>query len=288
MNRHSARSALLIIFFIFFSCIPVNAAENTAVRPDIIIKISRLDQAINIIDKMAAADIDQPTSAPSFFLRSLLFGTDWIDPARSIVIGINFENMAADAKPIMAALVPYTRQNEDFHISYNAVSKIDHYIVPLPPGEGGVVSDQMAYDLAEASLKKPDGLLSMELAASQLLNKADSQIRKMLLELDSKLEEQQTSTNDITSEDINQLLKSLLDAAKQLETFSIGMDITESELVVFSDALALKRTDLSKLFTRHPGKRTSRMGKYFLFSISLLDGKLLSFFDFSIWKYSCI
>ncbi len=262
MNRHSALSAFLIILFIFASCISVNAAENATTRPDIIIKISRLNQAINAIDKMAAADMDQPTSAPSFFFRSLLFGTDWIDPDRPIVIGIDFKNMAPGAKPKMAALIPYTRQNEDFHISYNAVSKIDHYIVSLPPDEGNVVSDQMAYDLARASLKKPDGMLSMELAASQLLNKADSQIQKMLLELDSKLDDQTTPANNLTPEDINKLLKNLINTAKQLEMFSVGIDITDADLIIFSDALALQGTDLSKLFTRSAASKTSHMGKY--------------------------
>ena len=266
MNRHSILSVFFIVFFIFFSCISVNASEKAADRPDVIIKISRLHQAIDVIDNMAAVDIDQPTSAPSFFLRSVLFGTDWIDPNRSIVIGINFENMNSDAKPVMAALIPYIRQNEDFHISYGAVSKIDYYLVSLPPGEGGVISAQMAHDLARASLKKQDGLLSMEIAASQLLNKADRQIQKMLLELDAKMADQTTllkdPTNDFTSEDINKLLNGLIKAAKQVETFSMGMDISASELIIFSDALALKKTDLSKLFSRNAASKTSRMGKY--------------------------
>jgi len=262
MNRHPARSAFLIVFFIFTACISVNAAENANNRPDIIIKISRLHQAMDVIDNMAAVDIDQPTSAPSFLLRSVLFGTDWIDPARSIVIGINFEDMSSNAKPVMAALIPYIRQNEDFHISYGAVSKIDHYLISLPPGEGGVVSNQMARDLARASLKKQDGLLTMELAASQLLKKADSQIQKMLLELDSKMGNQTTSPDDLTPEDINQLLNGLIKAAKQLETFSMGINISASELIIFSDALALKKTDLSKLFTRSAASKTSHMGTY--------------------------
>ncbi len=262
MNQHPVRSAFLIIFFIFTACFSVNAAEKAENHPDIIIKISRLHQAIEVIDNMAAVDIDQPTSAPSFLLRSALFGTDWIDPARSIVIGINFDDMDSNAKPTMAALIPYIRKNDDFHISYGAVSKIDHYLITLPPGEGGVISNQMALDLARASLKKQDGLLTMELAASQLLNKADNQIQKMLLELDSKTGNQTTSPDDLTPEDINQLLNGLIKAAKQLETFSMGINISASELIIFSDALALKKTDLSKLFTRSAASKTSRMGKY--------------------------
>ena len=262
MNRYPFFSVCLIIFIIFTSCISVNANEDTSKGLDIIIKINRIHQAMNIIDKMAAADLDQPAAAPSFFLRSFLFGTDWIDPSRPIVIGINFKNMAADEKPVMAALVPYVRQNEDFHISYNAVSKIDHYIVSLPPEAGAVVSDQMAYDLAQAATKNSDGMLSAEIAISQLLNKADSQVRKMILELDSKIKNQAASADDLTPEDVNNLLKNLISAAKQLETFSMGIDLTESELTVFSNALALKGTALSKLFKRNAQSRFSHMDNY--------------------------
>lgn len=126
MKRHPFLSVLLIVFFIFTSCTGANAEENSSDRPDIVIKISRLRQALEIIDKMAAADMDQPTVAPSFFLRSVLFGTDWIDPNRPIVIGINYENMTAGAQPLMAALVPFVRKNDDFHISYGAIAKMDH------------------------------------------------------------------------------------------------------------------------------------------------------------------
>lgn len=269
MNRHPLLSVLLIGFFIFMTCIKANADENRSDRPDMVIKISRIRQTLDVIDKMAAADVDQQAVAPSFLLRSILFGTDWIDPERPIVIGINYENMTAGAQPVMAALVPFVRENDDFHISYGAIAKTDYYLVPLPPGPDSTISTQMAYDLARAAEKKPDSLLSAKVAASQLLNKADVQIRKMImgmddnkLDLDSKLEAQNAASGDLTSEDIKNLMENLIHTARQIETFSMGMDLTESELIIVSDILALKGTDLSNLFTRTAASRFSRMGKY--------------------------
>jgi len=262
MNRHAAISTFLVIFFLFITINPGYSAEAPQSRPDIIIKISRLDQAINAIDKMAGTDIDQPTSSPSFLLRSMLFGTDWIDPNRSIVIGINFNKIQADEKPKMTALVPFIRKNEDFHLSYNAVSKFDYYLIPLPPGQSLAINDQTHYDLAEAAATKPKGIISIKLAPSQLLKKADSQIQNMLSELNNKTGNPEDIANNLTSEDVGNLLKSIINAAKQLETLSMGMDITASDLIIYSDALALKKTDLSKLFSRNPGSRFSYMGKY--------------------------
>ena len=174
--------------------------------------------------------------------------------------------MQKDEEPTITALVPFIRKNEDFHLSYNAVSKMDYYLVPLPPGKELAITDQMHYDLAEAARTQPEGIISIELATSQLLKKADQKIQNMLLALDSKLENQtNNATNDVsdlTSEYIHNFLKNLIDAAKQLETISRGMDITDTDLIFYTDALALKGTDLSKLFTRNTGSRTSRMGKY--------------------------
>ncbi|MEZ4576933.1 MAG: hypothetical protein R2861_02495 [Desulfobacterales bacterium] len=61
---------------------------------------------------------------------------------------------------------------------------------------------------------------------------------------------------------MNNLLKNFIHIAKQLEFFSMGMDLSESELTIFSDALALKDTALAKLFTRGRESRFSRMATY--------------------------
>jgi hypothetical protein len=268
MNRSAFLSTLFSIFIILCLCCPVNAAEDSDFKPDIIIKIGRIDQIMDIIDDLAASDPDMPMSSPSYILRSMLFGTEWIDLRRSIVIGINYKSMAPDQTPQMAALMPYKYPNEDFHLSYNAVSGGDHYILSLPPGQGdkgGLVSAQMENALVAASESKIDGIVMMELAASQMLKKADNQIQNFLLEMDKELTRQQSSgqmDTDITPEDAKKLIESLLDTAKQLEIFSVGVDLTKSELVIFSDAVALKDTDLASLFNRGPASHKTRMADY--------------------------
>ncbi|MEZ4565877.1 MAG: hypothetical protein R2860_02530 [Desulfobacterales bacterium] len=118
----------------------------------------------------------------------------------------------------------------------------------------------MAYQLAEAAREKPTGFLSATIAASQLLTKADTQSQKMLLDLEGKMTAEHF--RDVSPEDVNNLLKNFIHIAKQLEFFSMGMDLSESELTIFSDALALKDTALAKLFTRGRESRFSRMATY--------------------------
>jgi len=287
MNRSAFLSTLFSIFIILCFCCPAHAAEDSAFQPDITIKVYRLDQVLKIIDDIVAADEDQAMSSPSFLLRSMLFGTEWIDVSRPIVIGINFKNMQPDQLPQMAALVPYKIPNEDFHLSYNAVSGVDHYIIALPPGQGdigGLVPAQMENALTDASEEQTKGLITVELAASQMLKKADKQIQNMLLELDKNMA-QQDSVSEFTAEDTKKLLESLINTAKQLNTLSLGLDISNSEMIIFSDAAALKGSDLSKVFVRGPASHTSRMGNYTpkhhisFKSASYNLPKMLDFFD---------
>ncbi len=271
MHRHPIIAILCVIFCLFiFSLQPTARAadqkpperQSDNGQPDVIVKIHRLQQALALIDDLAAADNHQPTAAPSFFLRSVLFGTDWIDPGRPIVLGITYKDQAAGTAPVMAAFVPFVRKNDDFHISYSAVSRLDHYIVPLPPGKGAPVDDLMADALARAARETSNGLLAVEIAASRLIEKAEPQIQKMLLDLDTRLKNQQNAPDDLPPEAAGKLMENLLHAAGQIETFSLGLDLTKTDITLFSDAKALKNTALATLFTRSPQSRFSRMAGY--------------------------
>ena len=199
MKRLLGVTVFLILNLVFMGIGPALAAD--AQTPDILVKISRIDKAMALMDKMAAA-MDPPATSPSFFPRSLLFGTDWIDPSRSIVIGLQFNQMQADAKPVIGALIPFVRQSEDFQISYNAAAKLDHYVLSLPPGQGGAVSDAMAEALAAASRTPAEGVLFMDIAASQMLAKAGPQIEKWLQTLDDQLKAQPDAAKTSSEETV--------------------------------------------------------------------------------------
>ena len=256
------RIPCMIIIAIFLICFSAYAAENMKIQPDIILKVSRLQQLLTIIDNMAVSDQTVTGQSPTMFIKAMLQGTEWIDPDRSIIVGINFNELGRDDKPAIAALIPFIEENESFKNTYNAVSGNNYYIVPLPPGQGGIISDHMKVGLVSTSLVPGDGFFSLEISAAKLVQKADKQIQKFLMDLEKKNPGNKKAPVELTSADVKKLIQNLLHIARQIETISLGMDITKSDLVIFSDLNAMAKSDLAKLFVRNQDSRFSFMKTY--------------------------
>ena len=252
----------MILIAVFLICLSAYAAENMKTQPDIILKVSRLQQLLTMIDNMAVSDQNVSGQSPTMFIKTMLQGTEWIDPDRSIIVGINFNEIGTDDKPVIAALIPFTEENESFKDTYNAVSGNNYYIVPLPPGQGGIISDQMKVGLVSTSLIPGDGFFSLEVSVGKVLQKADKQIQNFLMDLEKKTPANKNAPAELTSADVKKLIQNLLHIARQIETVSMGMDITKSDLVIFSDLKAKAKSDLAKLFVRNPDSRFSFMKTY--------------------------
>lgn len=240
----------------------VQAAGSNVSQPDITIRVSRLHQFITIIDNLMLSGQNLPDQSPTIFINALLHGTDWIDPSRSIIIGINFKETGLEEKPAIVALLPFIVENENFRNTYQAVAGSNYYLLPFPPGSNTFISDQMKVGLISASLVKPDSMLSIEVAVSTLLQKADQPIQKFLLELDKNLSGMEAASNELTPRDIKLLINNFLNTAKQIDALSMGMDLTQSELNIFFDIIALNKSDLSKLFVRNSDSRFTFMKTY--------------------------
>ena len=117
---------ILAICLIVGMVLPVGSLQSTAAAADLILKISRLKQALDLIDSMGLSDTGQP---PTAALRSMLQNVEWIDNERSIVLSWD----KSDDRPISAMLVPYRQANPNFQQAYNAISRKDYYILSLPP-----------------------------------------------------------------------------------------------------------------------------------------------------------
>jgi len=256
------RIPCMILVAVFLICFSAHAAENMKTQPDIIIKVSRLQQLLTMIDNMAVSDQNVTGQSPTMFINAMLQGTEWIDPDRSIIVGINFNEIGTDDKPVIAALIPFREENKSFKNTYNAVSGNNYYIVPLPPGQGAIISDQMKVGLVSASLIPGDGFFSLEVSPAKLLQKADKQIQKFLMELEEKTSGNKEAPAELTSADVKKLIQNLLHIARQIETISMGLDVTQSDLVIFSDLKAMAKSDLAKLFVRNPDSRFSFMKTY--------------------------
>lgn len=260
------KSLLQVVFMVIIAvCLtgfPVQAAASNVSKPDITIKISRLHQFITIIDNLMLSGQNLPDQSPTIFINALLHGTDWIDPGRSIIIGINFKETGLEEKPAIVALLPFIIKNESFKNTYHAVAGSNYYLLSLPPDSNALISDQMKVGLISASLVKPDSMLSVEVAVSTLLQKADQPIQKFLLELDKNLSGMEAASNELTPQDVKLLINNLLNTAKQIDALSMGMDLTQSELNIFSDITALNKSDLSKLLVRNSDSRFTFMKTY--------------------------
>lgn len=263
MRRKSLLQVVCMI--IIAACLtgfPVQAADSNVSKPDITIKVSRLHQFITIIDNLTLSGQNLPDQSPTMFINTMLHGTDWIDPDRSIVIGINFKETGFEEKPTIVALLPFIQKNESFKNTYHAASGSNYYLLPLPPGSNGFISDQMKVGLISASLVQPESMVSVEVAVSTMLQKADQPIQKFLLELDKNLSGREAAPNELTPQDVKLLINNLLNTAKQIDALSLGMDLTQSELNIFFDIKALHKSDLSKLFVRNPESRFTFMKTY--------------------------
>ncbi len=238
-------SILTVFFILWLFLISPGFCQDSSAPADIVIKVGRVEKLLEIIDKTAQSMNNQGQAAPSMFLRSMLQGTDWIDPERAIVIGAVF-NPAAEKDTSAAALIPFRKPNENFKTNYNAIAGSDYYIFALPPGQGGVVSDPMEEALITASLSAPEGLVSADIAAARLIDKAEPQIKAKLQKLGQQVA--QAPETDMDPEQTKQMLSALIETGRQVRRLSFGMDSSKGDFVFFFNIGALANSRLAEVF----------------------------------------
>jgi tetratricopeptide (TPR) repeat protein len=254
----------IIFFFFLFILICMlppspGVCQESPAAPDAIVKVSELNAALEAIDEMARGLPNQAQLTPSVFIRSMLQGTEWIDPDRSIVLGAFFTRIDAESMDF-AALIPFRTANDDFQMAYNAVAGGDYYIVSLPPGKGGIVSDRMETALVEASLKPPEGMLSVDVAAAQVLQKAEPDIRKKISELEAEMAD--TEAAGISPDQVREMISGLIDTGRQIQTLSMGLDLGGEEVSFFSKVAALSGTRLAEALKGRPEEEELLLADY--------------------------
>ncbi len=226
----------------------LRAQEDAEAALDLVVKISKVEETLNLIDELVATtSTGQTTMSPTAMLRGMVQGTDWIDPSRSTVLGVEF----IDGQPQMALLIPFQYPSEGFQSAYDASSGPDYYVMGFPPGQGAVVSGAVERAMVAASTSEAKALLSVELAANRLLSKADAQIKQGLDKLVNMPRAQGQGAPDLgpSPEELRQMLVNFLDVARQLETLALGLDIDREALSYFFGAKALPETKLFHIFS---------------------------------------
>jgi hypothetical protein len=253
MNHKSLLSASLIFLLVLFSVVialrPLSATPVSGESPDIILKISDLEKNLNLIDHVLGIDESSDGASLSNQIRQLLQTTDWIDPSRSIVVGVELK----DPQSTAALLIPFRQHNEAFQTNFGARSEMNSYIVSLPPGQPVGISNAFNSALKAASQSKSKYFISLEMGLRRLIEKGDQQIQQMLSKLETMPQAEGSQQMPFKPDDVQEMIRNMLDTAAMLETLSISLDMSKEKLSFLTEARAESGTELAKLFVSKAG-----------------------------------
>jgi len=259
------RARLKIIFFslicIVSLLLPVISSPSAAQHggpagsPDVVVKISRLEKALEVIDALAAAAGLENAAAPSAMVKGTLHGTDWIDFSRPVVIGIALR----DPKPDMALLIPFKTPRPEFQAGFQAAEGPDYYFLSFPPGSGKP-PEALEQALASAARSRPGPSISAEIAVDVLMKKVEPKIRQALETLKTLPPDQRPPNPAITPEALYQTALKLTDTLGQFRTVDIRGDLSSREAACEMALTALPGSQLAGLFSR--GKGSARLAGY--------------------------
>jgi len=234
----------------------IGIEEASKHKFEALVKISRLDQGLNLIDEIAGQDPARAAGSPSMMLKGMLQGLDWIDSTRLIVLGVS----ATNQKLAGFALIPFKKENHSFQASFNAHTGPDYYIVAVPPRPETSVAPAVEAALAGISRTKSKEMLSIELAVGKILEKSDQKIQEFLKKKPHTSQNRKSDGFGLTPQDAKAMMENLLQTGRQLETFAFGIDVQEDVFSGFIEAVPVKQSRLSKIFAS-PGD-TELLGAY--------------------------
>jgi len=212
--------------------------QNTAAAADLVMKISRLGQTLDLIDSMGMSETGQvPTAA----IRGMLQGADWIDGERSIVLSWD----QSGERAFSAILVPYRQANPNFKEAYNAMSRRDYYILSLPPGKAVAIPESIEREMAEASRDVAASTISMTLALRKLIAGNRDSINNMLQSAGQASPPGQTDPLAPSPEEIQEMLAGLVDAAEQIDFLTLRLDLNETQFKMVAETIPVKGGNLS-------------------------------------------
>ncbi|MBS3754695.1 MAG: tetratricopeptide repeat protein [Desulfobacterales bacterium] len=238
------------------------AQARSSSQPDVVVRIGRIEQTLDLIDDTFDSDVRASERAPSKNLRTMLMGTHWIDPDRAVVIGLNFDPEQMQRQLYAGTLlVPFAQPNEDFAARHGARKKDDYYLVPLQQHPDAPVDPELASTLAEASEQPVERFVSVDIAASRILGKTEQQIKQLL----SAMEEQmaaapQESPNAAATAQAGTMLEALLKIGRQVETLSFGGDLGGGDASFSINVLALADSELAGAMTGKQELPAGRLG----------------------------
>ena len=232
--------------FVLFICLIFTPSLYAADQTGIIVKIGRLEKTLNVVDELFSSPNAQPGTQPSTQLRAMLQGTDWIDADRQIVAELSWSSGQFQGH----LLVPFWKPNEAFKAAYSGKSGPDYYLVALPPGTPITLSADRESRLTAISKEKAAAALTAYIPLNNLLVANEAKIKAQLDQIASAPQNKTTAAAPTTPQDLQDMLTGMVDAAKQVETLTVGLDLNKIKLTTLMEVKALTGSKLAGLLTR--------------------------------------
>ena len=230
--------AMLVICLVTGMVMTTGLEQSTAAAADLVVKISRVGQVLDLIDSMGTPDTGQ---APTAALRGMLQEVDWIDDDRSIVLSWDKSGEHA----FSAILVPFREANPNFKEAYDAVPREDYYILSLPPGNAAAIPQNVEREMAADSREVSASTVSMTLALRQLIAGNRDSINHLLQSVGQASPPDQTDPLAPNPEEIREMLAGLVEAAEQIDFLTFRLDLNESQFKMVAETIPVKGGELS-------------------------------------------
>jgi tetratricopeptide (TPR) repeat protein len=230
-------------------------ASANAALPSLLIKIRNIDQVLQDMESLVPSNPGADAASQTAMIKGMLQGTDWIDPSRSIVAGMNYDGQATS----WMVLVPFQTPNENFKGAYGAIAGEDYYVLRFPPTPEMKVSETEQAYLVKASGQSSEANLIVEMAVHDVVRQSENQIETAIQAMAAN-----ATTGDapaqLTPEEVQGMARDFMTALKQVDTLRVGLNIDPEALLLLLDVKGVPESYLAGLLT--DPKTDVRLGGY--------------------------
>lgn len=228
----------------FIPIMPQSAAaqEEADPGPYLILKIPDIEKLLSDVETFMPPNPQSKATQQLNMIRMMLFGTDWIDPGRSIVAAM----LPGGKQPEFILLVPFQTANNDFQKSLNAVMGEDYYLASVPPKPNLTVSPSIESELIDASIIPAAGDLAIEIPANGLISMFEVPITAAINEIETA-QPAQTTPSAFSPQDIQNMLREIINISKQVDVVQIGLSLNGDIFTVGVDFNTLPGTKLAEI-----------------------------------------
>lgn len=234
--------------------LPVQGQTATADAPLLMIRIRDIDRMLQDLEALMPANPGADPSSQTAMVKGMLQGTDWIDPARTVVAGMYYDGQASS----WLVFLPFRKPNEAFQGAYGAIAGADYYVMRFPPAPDLPLPEGPRSFLMAASQRGSEANVVVELAAHETLLQSGSQIEAAIQNMAAATAA--GGPNALTQDEAQALVRDFIGTLKQVETLRLGVNIDPQTLLVLLDVEAMPDSYLAGLLNDPQADR--RLGGY--------------------------